>query len=499
MHKRYLSIWFPHFATDRFTRLHPELKDKPFLLYVPEHGRMVVSASSRILSKDGIAPGMVVADVRAILPLVEVIPADRVADEKQLRALAEWCIRFTPVVAIDPPDGLILDISGCAHLWGGEISYLKTITDRLRRGGFDVRVAIADTIGAAWAIARYGRGITIVEPGSQAEALFSLPPVALRLDAPVLQRMEKLGFRQIKQLLCIPASNLRRRFGEGLLNRLGQALGTVTEFLHPVQPTPIYQERLPCMEPISTATGIEIALRRLLEALCERLRNEGKGMRTGIFKGYRIDGETVQISIGTNKASRNVEHLFKLFELRIQEIEPALGIELFELEAMLVEEVSETQESSLWAMGNNDQTAISELLDNIGGKIGMKSIHRYLPQEHYWPERSMKEVSSLEAQPETEWRTDRPRPLHLLSRPESIEVMVMLPDYPPLHFRYRGNIIKIARADGPERIEQEWWLQSGAPRDYYRVEDENGVRYWIFRLGLYGEKNPQWFLHGFFA
>lgn len=216
MHKRYLSIWFPHFATDRFTRLHPELKDKPFLLYVPEHGRMVVSASSRILSKDGIAPGMVVADVRAILPFVEVIPADRVADEKQLRALAEWCIRFTPVVAIDPPDGLILDISGCAHLWGGEISYLKTITDRLRRGGFDVRVAIADTIGAAWAIARYGRDRIIVEPGSQAEALFSLPPVVLRLDAPVLQRMEKtrVSTDQAATLhTCIePAPAFWRRF-----------------------------------------------------------------------------------------------------------------------------------------------------------------------------------------------------------------------------------------------------------------------------------------------
>jgi protein ImuB len=252
------------------------------------------------------------------------------------------------------------------------------------------------------------------------------------------------------------------------------------------------------MEPIRTAIGIEIALKRFLEILCERFCREGKGMRTGIFKSYRMDGETEQISIGTNKASRNAAHLFKLFELKIPDIEPALGIELFALEATLVEDVSETQEA-LWSTENRDYTAISELLDNIAGKVGMKAIHRYLPQEHYWPECSIKEVISPEEQPETEWSTNRPRPIHLLARPEPIKVMVMLPDYPPLHFRYKGNIIKVAKADGPERIEQEWWLQTGPPRDYYRVEDENGARYWLFRLGLYKGGEPQWFLHGFFA
>lgn len=499
MHKRYLSIWFPHFATDRLTRLHPELRDRSFLLYAPERGRMVVTASSRALYKEGIVPGMVVADVRAILPSVEVFHANPVAEEKLLNAIAEWCLRYTPIVATDPPDGLMLDISGCAHLWGGELSYLQTITARLHRSGYDVRTAIADTIGTAWAMARYGKNMSVVVPGGQADALLPLPPVALRLDAVTLQRMEKLGFRQIGQLIRIPGSNLRRRFGDGLLTRLGQALGTALEILQPVQPVPAYLERLPCPEPICTATGIEIALKRLLESLCERFAREGKGMRTGFFRGYRLDGETEQISIGTNKASRNALHLFKLFELKIQEIEPALGIELFELEATLVEEVSETQEITLWNTGNIDQKAISELLDNIAGKVGMKTIRRYLPQEHYWPERSIKQVTSLEGQPETEWRTDRPRPLHLLPCPEPIDVMVMLPDYPPAQFRYRGNIIKIARADGPERIEQEWWLQTGPPRDYYQVEDEQGTRYWLFRLGLYGDKEPRWFLHGFFA
>jgi len=496
MPKRYLYIWFRYLATDRLAKITPELRDKPFLLYAPERGRMVVRAASPSLVQEGIVPGMVVADVRAILPEIGVFPSEPKAEEKLLNDLAEWCFRFSPTVATDPPDGLILDTSGCTHLWGGELQYLQNITKRLHKGNYTVHAAIADTIGATWAMARYSKQL-IAEPGKQEEVLLELPPAALRLDSSNLQRMEKLGFRQIGQLIKIPRTNLRRRFGDGLLLRLEQALGTEYELLNPVLPTPVYQERLPCLEPIRTAKGIGIALERLLEMLCRRLLNEGKGMRTGILKGYRLDGKTVQISIGTNRASRNVAHLFKLFELKIPELEPALGIELFTLEATLVEDVSETQEA-LWNIGNNNQTVIAELLDNIAGKVGMQTIRRYLPQEHYWPERSVKEANSLNEQPETEWRTDRPRPLHLLPEPEPIEVMVVLPDYPPMHFRHRGNLIRIAKADGPERIEQEWWLKSGPPRDYYQVEDTNGARYWLFRLGLYDKGKPQWFLHGFF-
>ena len=241
-------------------------------------------------------------------PSVEVFPDDPVAEEKLLKDLAEWCLRYSPVVATDSPNGLILDISGCPHLWGGELPYLQSITTRFRKGGYDVRAAIADTIGTAWAAAHYGKNEMIIEPGKQADALFPLPPAALRLDSSTLQRMEKLGFRQIGQFIGIPRLNLCRRFGETILVRLEQALGTMPEPLKPVQPAPVYLERLPCLEPIRTATGIEIALKRLLEPLCERFFSEGKGMRTGIFKGYRMDGETVQISIGTNRASRNAAH-----------------------------------------------------------------------------------------------------------------------------------------------------------------------------------------------
>ncbi|MDP4289757.1 MAG: DNA polymerase Y family protein [Bacteroidota bacterium] len=498
MPKRFLSIYFTHFAADRMARHHPELRDQPFLLSAHVRGRMVVKDFSPSLEQEGIRQGMVVADVKAIYPSIKVFPDDPAEEEKHLKALAEWSIRYTPLVASDFPDGLLLDISGCPHLWGGERPYLETITGCFQHNGYDTRAAIADTIGAAWAVAHFGQNMTIVEPDGQAQVLQSLPPAAIRLDAVTLDRLEKLGFKQVGQFSHIPRPNLRRRFGEALLNRLDQALGKAPEALEYVKPTPLYREQLPCIEPIRTAPGIGFALKRLLESLCERLAKEGKGLRSGIFICHRIDGKTVQISIGTNRASCNAEHLFKLFELKIPTLEPALGIELFELEASLVEEVSETQES-LWATENTDHKAISELLDRIAGKVGMNAIHRYLPQDRYWPELSIREATTLNEKPETDWCTERLRPLHLLAHPEPVEVMVPLPDYPPVHFRYKGKLYNIVKADGPERIEQEWWIQTGPPRDYYQLEDENGARYWLFRLGLYDGESPKWFLHGYFA
>jgi protein ImuB len=213
-----------------------------------------------------------------------------------------------------------------------------------------------------------------------------------------------------------------------------------------------------------------------------------------------MDGKIEKIEIGTNRPCCNSKHLFKLFELKIESIEPASGIEIFTLEASKVEDLSTVQEQ-LW--GNKmdlDNVELSELLDRIGGKIGAHNIHRYVPANHYWPERSFKEASSLNETIQTAWKVDRRRPLQLLSRPERIEVTAPIPDYPPMLFRYAGKLHKIMKADGPERIEAEWWLHDGQHRDYYCVEDEDGYRYWLFRSGHYdAAKSYQWFIHGFFS
>jgi len=325
-----------------------------------------------------------------------------------------------------------------------------------------------------------------------------LPPIALRLEPLVLEKLHKLGFSTIKSFMQIPHSVLRRRFGEGFLLRLAQALGLEDEIIKPLIPPVPYAERLPCMEPVRTAKAIEIAIQKLLEGLCARLQAEGKGVRKATLKCYRIDGKIVQAGISTNRGSHSVSHLFKLFELQISKIEPALGIELFLLEAPKVEDVDAPQEK-LW-VGNPglQDTALAELLDRIATKVGPERIRRYLPAEHYWPERSIKQAVSLSEIPLTKWRTDRPRPLRLLRRPERVEVMALLPDYPPKVFTYKGKRHIVEKADGPERIEREWWRDKGEHRDYYAVEDSNGGRYWLFRSGHY-DAAPEWYLHGFFA
>jgi protein ImuB len=293
---------------------------------------------------------------------------------------------------------------------------------------------------------------------------------------------------------------LRRRFGQQLLKRLDQATGNEVETIQPLQISTPYHERLPCLEPIVTATGIEIALQRLLGTLCDRLKQEEKGCRLVLLKCYRVDGKMEQVEIGTNRPSCNSKHLFKLFEDKLCTIEPALGIELFILEAPIVEELSPVQEN-LWENAHGlDDIDLAELLDRLAGKIGADHIHRYVPAEHYWPEHSFKLAASLQEELQTSWKVDRPRPLQLLKKPEAIEVTAPIPDYPPMSFRYKGSFHKIIKADGPERIEQEWWLQQGQHRDYYYVEDEEGCRYWLFRSGHYdAARSYKWFLHGFFA
>jgi protein ImuB len=358
---------------------------------------------------------------------------------------------------------------------------------------------MADTIGTAWAVARFEKNSRVVKKNGNTEALLSLPPGALRLEDETVELLHKLGLRQIKDFLGMPGSVLRRRFGASFVQRLNQALGNEEEIIQSVQPVEPYQERLPCLEPIVTATGIEIALRQLLDTLCGRLKQEQKGLRLACFKCYRVDGKIIQVNIETNHPSHNVNHLFKLFEIKLSSIEPDLGIELFILEAPKVEDCLPAQEKLWESTYGLNNPVFAELIDRLAGRIGANHIHRYLPDEHYWPERSVKRALSLNEKLTTTWKIDRPRPLHLLSKPEAIEVTAPVPDYPPMLFWYKGKLHKVMKADGPERIEQEWWLQQGQHRDYYAVEDEEGSRYWLFRLGHYSDPSYQWFLHGFFA
>ncbi len=500
MQKRFVSIWFRHLLTDWLTIRQPELKSVPFVLVAPERNRVVIKAVNIWAEKQGIAVGMAAADAKAVIPGLKVINEIPGKAEKLLRGLGEWCIRYSPMVAVDLPDGLILDVTGCAHLWGTELNYVNEITSRLKCKGYDVRAGLAGTVGAAWAMARFGQANIVIKNGGHINALLPLPPSALRLEPLVLERLKKLGFYTIKSFIGIKRQALRRRFGADFLIRIDQALGTEDEPLQLLQPIEPYHERLPCLDPVRTAEGIEIAIKTLLESLCKRLRGEGKGMRTAVLKCYRVDGGLIGTHIGINRPSHHVTHLFKLFALKIATLEPALGIELFTLEAPKVEDISPEQEL-LWSSEGCglESPELAELLDRLANKIGSANIHRYLPQESYWPERSIRPSSSLIERTATEWRMDRPRPSLLLRVPERIEVTALLPDNPPMLFIYKGQKHIVKKADDAERIEPEWWLRKRPHRDYYVVEDEQGQRFWLFRSGHYSDERSQWYIHGFFA
>ncbi|WP_017259528.1 Y-family DNA polymerase [Pedobacter arcticus] len=499
MQKRYLSLWFKQLLTDQLAIANPSLNEAPLVIAIKERGRQSVKCYNNFALKQGIKPGMSIADVKALVPDVVVEDDEEGTERHLLKDLAEWCIRFSPIVAIDEPDGLLIDLTGCCHLWQGEVPYLRELLTRLRKKGYQVRGAIADTAGAAWAIARYGKEKAIIASGEHYHAVLSLPPVALRLENNLVQRLHKLGLHRIENFIDIPRSVLRRRFGEALLLRIAQAMGKAEEFLKPIYIPEPYTERLPCLEPVRTAEAIEIAIQKLLEALCGRLQKQGMGLRKAVLACYRIDGKVVSVCIGTHKSTHHIQHLYQLLKMRIVNIEPALGIELFVLEASGIEPVELLQQPIWTSSHESDEQLLAEVLDRIALRAGKNAIQRYLPQAHYWPERSIKKVNSLEEKPTIPWPTDKPRPTHLLAVPQPVLVSAPIPDYPPILFVYKGKRHDIKKADGPERIEREWWIESGEHRDYYVVEDETGKRYWLFRSGHYAEERSEWFIHGFFA
>ncbi|MGM9478121.1 Y-family DNA polymerase [Pedobacter sp. GSP4] len=498
MAKRYMSIWFPFLLTDWMLIRRPEWKTSALVCAGNNHGRMIVVAANPIANAQGIQRGMPLADARAIARQLEVFDEKTGRAEKLLEGLARWAIRYTPLTAVHT-DGILLDISGCAHLWGGEECYLKHILDRLQSSGYCVKAAIAGTIGAAWAMARYGKGTEIIPPYQQYTHLLSLPPASLRIPEEVSEKLHKLGLNKIERFIQMPRSVLRRRFGGILLNRISQAMGDEPEEFSPVVIIPEFEERLPCLEPIRTSTAIEIAIHKLLENICQKLKKEGLGIRKAALIAYRIDGKTITSSIGTNRPSDNPRHLLKLFALNISSMAPGMGIELFSLTAEKTESISHQQEK-IWAGQTGlENQQLAEFLDRVVGKVGKNTIHRYLPRADYWPERALKQAKDLQEATPVSFHNPLNRPIRLLSRPERIEVTAPIPDYPPMLFIYQGERHSIKKADGPERLERAWWLEGGEHRDYYTVEDEKGNRYWLFRSGHYAAEKSAWYIHGFFA
>jgi protein ImuB len=598
--RRFLALFLPDFATDRLRRRYGLAAERPVVAASEERGRRVVAAASPAARAAGIRPGLPLAEARAFLPGVAVFESDPMGDAAAIARLAEWCGRWTPLVAPDGADGVRLDITGCAHLQGGEEALLRRIVGRVTALGFACRGAVADTLGAAWGVARFApAAIQVVPPGGAGAALAPLPVAALRLLPETAYWLERLGLRRIEELIAVPRAALAPRFGAAVARRLDEALGHAAEPFSPVAPPPAHLARLAFAEPIGTAEDLERAMRHLAGELCRGLAARSAGARRLDLAFYRVDGVVERAVIGTARPSRDAAHLARLLAEKLPAIDPGLGIEEAILAAPSAEPLDAHQlafaklhggrrdlprpvgerederpapladiipfptsseplprlrgrlgggrgatgiepvappHPDLPPQAGEGEPAILEtgelpwrakparrkevpasrrtrpaegeglaaLVDRLAARVGLAQVHRLAPVESHVPERAQAPTPALEI-PGGSWQAGLPRPVRLLASPEPIEATAPVPDDPPVLFRWRRLLHRVVRADGPERIAAEWWRDAAPPdpdeiRDYYRVEDSEGRRFWLYRAGLFRPgAPPRWYLHGIFA
>jgi len=490
-----------------------------------------VNQAARLL---GIAPAMPLADARALVPGIDVHEAEPAGDAKTLAQLAGWCERYTPWAAVEagtPPGsgGLWLDATGSAHLFGGEAALLDDLVRRLWRLGFAARAALADTPGAAWAWARFGdEDHPVLPPGNAKQALADLPVAALRLTPADVDTLDRLGLRRIGALYDLPRAPLTARLGSDVRRRLDQALSALAEPISPRRPAAPFTARLAFPEPVGLQADIEAALERLLAMLCARLEAAHLGARRIDFTIHRADGSFDTVGAGASRAGRDPRHLMRLLAPSLERLDPAgpdghSGVEV----AVLAFPVVAAFEAGQRAMprtgaGNTHEGAsalvlaprpahtaqgdpeIAALADRLAGRLGAANVRALGLRESHWPERAARSHALLDGPPpiSAEPRNAPPRPLRLLARPEPVEV-TGTPERPAT-FRWRRFAHEVARAEGPERIAPEWWLALGAPpsaaRDYYRMEDRAGRRFWLFReAGATDARAGRWYLHGQFG
>lgn len=458
--------------------------------------------------------GMGIADARAMYPALEIVEAEPAADRDLLESIADWCDRYTPLVALEGSDGLFLDITGCVHLFGDERAMLDDVMARLFRQGFHVRAGLASTPGAAWVAARF-LGAGIVRPGDESGLLAPLPLSALRIEPIVRVGLESVGLRTAGAVMTAPRAPLARRFGKQLLIRLDQALGRIEEAISPRLPVPALSVERHLAEPIVLTEDIRVLAGLLAGALKKELERRGEGARILQLALFRVDGAVCRIVIGTSRPLREPSLIERLFGEKIAavegDIDAGYGFELARLSALAVAPFDMEQADLDGETGRNDE-ALALFADRVRARLGDRAVMRPIAVDSHIPERSIVMLPFAEA-PGTRdpgrqtgfSRASRAeRPLRLFRNPEPVEVAATeLPEGPPLHFRWRRVAHRVARSEGPERIAPEWWHEGNdAPtRDYFRVEDADGRRYWLYRQGLYGvsREAPRWFMHGIFA
>src|SRR4051794_606615 len=492
----------------------------PSVVVAKQHNAILIYALDVLAVHAGLSIGLPLANARAICPELTVFDADEVADRKTLEDIADWCDRFTPLVALDPPHGLYLDITGCAHLFGGERALLQAVSGALSRRGFAVSAAIASTQICARTLTRHSSGQIIAE-GEEAEAVSPLPVSALGAGDAITSGLRRAGLKTIGDVASRGRHEITARFGANFTTLLEQALGEGDAPISPRKPLPDYivEKRFP--EPVATENVIAINLSSLAAMLVSAMDKQGKGARRLEASFFRTDGAVRTIPVDTGRPVTRGEVIDRLFRERVEALndplDPGFGFDLIRLSASRTEIVVQQQRDLDANVHDNDQLAT--LIDRIAARIGGKRVVVHLPQDTHIPECAVLAAPAqhhLAAAAQAAWpariESEPPlRPLRLFERPEPIKVpFATVPDGPPHQFTWRRVTHAVARVEGPERIAMEWWKQNGEvlTRDYFRIEDAQGLRFWIFRDGLYegelkdDEERPasvNWFVHGLFA
>lgn len=473
------------------------------VLTATEGRQVVIAAASEAAVALGLLPGMPATQARALVPDLDMRPADHAGDQRFLHELALYAVRrWTPTAAVNGGDGLWLDLTGTTHLFGGEQRFCERVVGLLARLGYTASIAVAGTPGAAYACARFGRSsITVVPTGGEVQAIAPLPLAALRADQGALNAASRFGLERIADLLSMPRGPLTRRLGAAAVERLDQAIGRVAEPIVPVVPVEMQIAERRLLEPLLTAEPIAHVIADLVGDLVRCLQGIGHGVRSLRLVCQRVDGTEVVIAIGTASATRDGRHLVRLLSLKIDRIDPGMGIEVMRLEAVRTEPLAASAIGEM--LGEGRPTDVAPLVDQLVGRVGSAALFRLGAVESDVPERAVMRVGPL--MDATGWPA-WVRPVRVLARPEQLhDVLALLPDHAPRRFSWRGERHDVVAGDGPERIHGEWWVRAGeawAVRDYFRIENRTGERFWIFRRGdgVDGDTGDlSWYMHGLFG
>jgi protein ImuB len=506
-----------HEATVGAARVTPSRQgepERPLAVVAKIKSALRLVALDKVAERAGLSIGQALADGRAMIPSLDVVDEDGAADASLLSAIADWAERYTPLVALAPPHGLMLDVTGIAHLFGGEEGLHADLTGRLATQGFWARAAIADTPGAAAAVARFGTP-GVIPASAASTAIAPLPLAALRIDHDTVFALERVGLKRIGQIMAAPRAPLAARFGRELLSRLDQALGVAEEAINPRRPLPALIAERRFAEPISLQEDIAATLASLAGALAKKLEARGEGGRAFELALFRVDGAVGRTEVGTSRPLRAPKLVGELFREKFAglavDIDAGFGFDMVRLSILATASAAPTQiDLTGDAAGEAD---LGQLIDRIGARLGPERVNRIMTQDTHIPERAAVMQAADDGGQWTETRPSsiaRPlssepllRPLRLFEKPEPVEAIAEVPDGPPIRFRWRRAIYHVARAEGPERIAAEWWRADADDftRDYYRVEDPAGHRFWLFRAGLFGRETaaPQWYVHGVFG